>query len=492
MNDRRRRLVPAMAGSRRRLSIRWLAAISTMLFGALALVIVVALIYTSTLLRQATTTAIRHAHGVEAASEVEIHLLMYHRLSNLYLLTGEEELAETQRDLEARIDEVMALEKDYIEGAEEQRVYDEAAERLEHYLRERERLESLGLDMEAVSQRAEKPLRATVKRLETLRDLNEAQVARAHARALVIDRRSTLLGACAGVFLVIGLLGTVVGVRRYVVRPTLDLHAAVVGFRSGDRERRANEIGSRESAALAHAFNELADELVRQRQSQVEFLAGVAHDLRNPLGALKLGIHALALEQSEERRLRTLERLDRQGGRLARMVDDLLDATRVEAGQLELDLEDIDARDVVDDIVALYAPTSPDHEIARSSPPEPVVVRADPLRLEQVLSNLLSNAIKFSPPGRRIHVSVEQRDSSAVLAVADQGIGIPSDEIESIFIPFRRRRPDLAPGAGLGLSVVRRIVIAHGGDIEVESAPGEGTTFRVELPLAKTDHPAAA
>jgi signal transduction histidine kinase len=224
----------------------------------------------------------------------------------------------------------------------------------------------------------------------------------------------------------------------------------------------------------------------RQRENQLAFLAGVAHDLRNPIAALKMAIHGLQAEQSEARRTRTLAILDRQMGHLARMIDDLLDATRIEAGRLELHLEDVNLRDVVENVVRLYAPTAPDHDVRVTASDAGVMVHADPFRLEQVLSNLLSNAIKFSPAGGAVEVRVEIEDAHAMLSVTDHGIGISPEVVSELFTPFRRHRPDVASGAGLGLSIVRRIVSAHGGSVDVESQPGSGATFRVRLPLIAT------
>jgi signal transduction histidine kinase len=176
--------------------------------------------------------------------------------------------------------------------------------------------------------------------------------------------------------------------------------------------------------------------------------------------------------------------LERQLGRLTRMVGDLLDASRIEAGELELNVEEVDLRKVAREVVELYAPTSPAHQVELEAPEQPVRVRADPLRLEQVVSNLVSNAIKYAPEGGPVKVVVGVEGDEAVLAVKDRGVGIPPEEIPDLFLPFRRRAMtrNLAPGAGLGLSVVRRILQAHGGRIEVESVQGTGSTFRIRLP----------
>jgi signal transduction histidine kinase len=236
----------------------------------------------------------------------------------------------------------------------------------------------------------------------------------------------------------------------------------------------------------------MADTIERRRTDMLAFLGGIAHDLRNPISALKLSWQSL-LRQPTPIPPPQLERLDRQLDRLARMVGDLLDSVRIEAGQLELALEDFDLRESAREMVELYAPSSPIHTITLDVPDQPVEIRADPLRIEQVFSNLISNAIKYSPEGGFVAVRVAFADHEAELSVTDEGVGIAPESLPYLFVSFRRGAEikDVAAGAGLGLSVVNRIVTAHCGQIEVESTPGEGSTFRVRLPLAPRTQPDA-
>ncbi|MCW8137778.1 MAG: ATP-binding protein [Planctomycetota bacterium] len=136
-------------------------------------------------------------------------------------------------------------------------------------------------------------------------------------------------------------------------------------------------------------------------------------------------------------------------------------------------------------VVELYAPTTQTHQVTLSCPEGAVRVRGDGLRLEQVVSNLVSNAIKFAPDGGPVEVSVAARGEEAEVAVSDRGVGIRPEDVDDVFLPFRRRAAAVAPGAGLGLSIVRRIVAAHGG--RVGRAPGR----QVDLPRAPAAPPAA-
>jgi signal transduction histidine kinase len=259
-------------------------------------------------------------------------------------------------------------------------------------------------------------------------------------------------------------------------------------FGGGDLDARAEVRGPRELREMSARFNEMAQALADQRKSQLAFLGGVAHDMRNPLHVLKLALATVPPGRPlpSEPRLRTLfERLSRHIGRLERMSNDFVDMAKIESGKLELRLEDQDARALVQEVVELFEGTAPEHELRVILPGEAVPVRCDPLRLEQVLTNLVSNAIKYSPGGGRIELGVERVDGEAVIRVTDHGVGIAASDQSRLFEPFRRAglSQGTVPGAGLGLAVVRRIVDAHGGHIDVDSQPGRGSTFSVHLPV---------
>jgi signal transduction histidine kinase len=171
--------------------------------------------------------------------------------------------------------------------------------------------------------------------------------------------------------------------------------------------------------------------------------------------------------------------------RLEKLLEDFLDASRIEAGRMSLSLADADLRDVAREAADLFADASPDHPIALDLPEGPVLARCDPARVTQVLNNLISNAIKYSPRGGRVAVAVARDGGDAVLGVSDEGVGVPEGEREQIFEPFRRgASAHGVPGAGLGLSTARRIAEAHGGRLEVEPRAGGGSTFRLRLPAS--------
>ena len=472
----------------KRKSVRVLAFVWTSLFGVLAVVLAVLLVVVSTQIRRSTDAIVRDTESLQASDEFELRLLTYHRLSNLLAVapSPRAELASMQATLQAEVLGLMADARSFSGGSAEDKVLRDVAGLVDKYFVERQTLEARGLPPDSLIRQVTPSLDKAIGAIESLRGLNRSQVRDSHAEATRLDYLSNYSGFGAAALLLTGLLTLLLGVRRYVLRPLASIHDAIGRFREGDSEARAPESGGRETVEIAHALNEMTAALVRQRQNQLAFLAGVAHDLRNPLAALKMKVQALGREKqepSEEVGL-TLALLNRQIDRLGRMVNDLLDATRIEAGGLQLSPSEVDLRKLAQDIVDLYAPTSPAHQVLLRAPEQPVLVKVDPLRIEQVISNLLSNAIKYSPGGGPVEVG--GRDAEAFLLVQDHGVGIPSEETADIFMPFRRRAAtqDVAPGAGLGLSVVKRVVAAHGGRIEVESIPQEGSTFRVWLPLA--------
>ena len=152
---------------------------------------------------------------------------------------------------------------------------------------------------------------------------------------------------------------------------------------------------------------------------------------------------------------------------------------------------DHDLVELCRETVELHRPTTENHRWVLDLPTEPVVIRCDATRIVQVLNNLISNALKYSPEGGLVRVALADAEDTAIVSVSDQGIGISPAERDTIFEPFRRSSTtrDTIPGVGLGLSVARRILEAHGGTIEVRSEEGRGSTFRFFLPHAQTTQP---
>jgi signal transduction histidine kinase len=257
---------------------------------------------------------------------------------------------------------------------------------------------------------------------------------------------------------------------------------AIRRFAKGDTQARATEQGPAEIREIAMAFNEMAASLERHREQQLAFIGGVAHDLRTPLQILDTGVALLDRPPSDRADVR--DRIRRQIERLSIMIDDLLDRTRIEAGRLELHREPCDLRALVGRVIDMQRESAPARPFRLLLPHEPVSVPCDPPRIEQVVNNLLTNALKYSAESSEVEIVLERHDEAAVLSVKDQGIGIPASDRDKVFEAFRRGRNvgDIG-GSGLGLSVTRKIVEAHGGSVGVSSELGSGSTFSVRLPL---------
>jgi signal transduction histidine kinase len=217
-----------------------------------------------------------------------------------------------------------------------------------------------------------------------------------------------------------------------------------------------------------------------------EFIAMVSHELRNPLTSLK--VFAEILRATETYNARAVEVILAQADRLDRLIGDLLDASRIEAGRLRLSRRETDLVALARAGVERARAGSRAHAIALEAPEGPVRGWWDRDRLEQVLENLLSNAIKYSPEGGEIRVHIERGPAEARVAVADRRLGIAAEALPRLFGRFyRAEAASNSPikGLGLGLYISRSLIEAHGGAMGVESEPGRGSTFRFTLPLAQ-------
>ena len=237
-----------------------------------------------------------------------------------------------------------------------------------------------------------------------------------------------------------------------------------------------------------------AAELQRADENKSRFLAVMSHELRNPLAPLQNGIALLRMQRDDVSPAETHDMMERQITQLSRLIDDLLDVSRIDRGKLELRMQPVAIGDVMRTGVDTARPNidARGHALEVRYPETPLYVEGDPVRLSQVVSNLLNNAAKFTPPKGRIELSAQAEDGRVVLRVADNGIGIAPEHLEEVFGMFVQldETHAAAGGLGLGLTLARAIVRRHGGQIEVRSAGrGKGAEFTVRLPL--TEAPAA-
>jgi signal transduction histidine kinase/CheY-like chemotaxis protein len=235
------------------------------------------------------------------------------------------------------------------------------------------------------------------------------------------------------------------------------------------------------------------EELERSNRLKDDFLGIVSHELRTPLSAI-LGWARLlkrGIVGTEPARERALEAIERNATLQARLVDDLLDVSRIVSGKLELETSGVDLASVVDAAIDSVRPAllAKDLDVRLSLAQDGVTVLGDARRLQQVVWNLLTNAIKFTPKGGRIEIRLVRVDRAARLTVKDNGIGIPADVLPHVFERFKQADGSATRqhgGLGLGLSIVRHVIEAHGGSVEASSeGPGRGTEIVVDLPLGE-------
>lgn len=233
-----------------------------------------------------------------------------------------------------------------------------------------------------------------------------------------------------------------------------------------------------------------ADEAEARQRRQHELLAMLGHELRNPLTAIVSGLEVQRLLGAPEDTASVREMMARQAGYLARLVDDLLDVSRITRGKIELRRERLDLAAAVREVIAATRSRLQDRErrIVLELPAEPLAVEADPARLSQVVTNLLCNAATFTADGGEIHVGVRRDGESALVSVRDDGIGIEPDLLPRIFDLFTQGLPPgiaAQGGLGIGLTLVRNLVELHGGTVPAYSeGTGRGSLFELRLPLA--------
>jgi two-component system, OmpR family, sensor histidine kinase MtrB len=319
--------------------------------------------------------------------------------------------------------------------------------------------------------------------IDKLVDINQAQllelIAAIAEKSRAADRGALVL-LCIGSLMLTFLI---FGVLRLVSQPLATLMKVIAAYSGGDDSVRAMPEGLWETQKVAHTFNLMADRLQVKRQDQLNFIASIAHDLRNPLNAMSMAA-AMLLGRGDQKMRSVCEIILRQVKNLDRMVGDLLDTTRIESGQLEIELAVHDVGALICDAVELHEHDSELHSLRLQVPAEPLLCVCDAGRISQVMNNLISNALKYSPSGGTVRIQACAEDEQIQIAVVDHGIGIAEEDLGNIFKPFHRtpETRNTIPGIGLGLSASRRIIEAHGGVLKVQSERGSGSTFSILIP----------
>jgi signal transduction histidine kinase len=275
---------------------------------------------------------------------------------------------------------------------------------------------------------------------------------------------------------------------RGMTQPLRDMAAAVRRMEVGDYTARVQTSSRDEVGQLAQAFNRMSAELGNLERSRRDLVANVSHELKTPIAAIRAHLENLA-DGVEEPDPRTLQVMLLQTERLGRLVDQLLDLSRLESGEVLLDRAVMPLAPLVSRVFSEISVGRSVTDVRLEGDIDPdLMVRADPERIHQVLFNLVDNAVRFTPPGGEVRITARLEDDRVQVTVADTGVGIPQEHLPRLFERFYRVDPARSRddgGTGIGLAIARSVVEAHGGRIVAESIPGHGSTFTFDLPAVR-------
>ena len=287
----------------------------------------------------------------------------------------------------------------------------------------------------------------------------------------------------AAVILAVWLLGS--AHVRSVTERMKELTAFAHHVSEGSFGAQTETVGDDEIGKLAAELNALSEEMVRASRQQTEFISSVSHELRTPLTAVGGWAETLMYDEAiKGDSRRGVEIISRETGRLAKMVEELLEFTRIQDGRFRLNMERMDLAAEVEDAIFTYSRLMQLEQVSVNydAPEDPIVIEGDPERLRQVLLNLLDNAVKYGRDGGAVEVGLAEADGFVRITVRDHGPGIPASELprvkEKFFKGSGKER-----GSGIGLAVCEEIVTRHGGQITIENAPEGGVLATVHLPV---------
>jgi signal transduction histidine kinase len=276
-----------------------------------------------------------------------------------------------------------------------------------------------------------------------------------------------------------------IGVRtfRRAASPIGDLIEAAEKLEGGDTATRVKVRGLREVRALARSFNSMAEKLQVNAEQRRMMLADVTHELRTPLTIMQGNLEGL-LDGVYPRDDEHLSILLDETRVMARLIEDLRTLSLAESGQLHLQREETDLAELVNDVIASFRAHTDEAGVTIGAQIEgaPPPLNIDPIRIREVLANLISNALRYTPRDGRVVIKIQGDITNVIVQVSDTGTGISADALEHIFDRFYKSRD--SGGSGLGLAIAKQLVQAHGGRINAESTPDQGTTIRFELPVS--------
>lgn len=298
----------------------------------------------------------------------------------------------------------------------------------------------------------------------------------------------------AGILALLGSLVLAFFMERWIASPLRGISSAADQVVGGQFPDAINPRGPVEVRTLAAAFNRMLERVSSSQQAMKDFVANLSHELKTPLTSIQGFAQAImdGTVSDEQQRVEAARVIHEEAQRLQRLAEELLDLARLDAGEGGLEFSPVELPELLNSVRAKMQPAAAARQVELALEPGPGInIMADQDRLAQVLINLLDNAIQHSQPGGTVGLSIEREPGTVKVHVEDQGPGLEAHDIERIFERFyrldRSRAAGPQRGVGLGLSIARQIVRAHGGQIQVQSEVGRGSKFTVVLPAARPE-----
>ena len=429
--------------------------------------------------------------ALRVTAEVRDAMLALARLEARFTILRDPRYAEVWRERATAVRADLVRLRGLASAEDEAHHLAEAAAAFESYfevvIAEQQRLAGMGPRLPAASEPAGRALAERVETsLEELQTATHARVLRAQAEVARLEER-TWTGVIVALAAALGLaLLTTAVIALRITRSLRRLSAATSAVAAGSFREPIPAGGMDEVGVLARSFNAMAARLRQLDEMKEEFFATLSHELRSPLTSVREASHLLAdgvAGPLTPKQARLVEIIQRSSDRLLRLVNQILDISRLRAGLLPLQHKPVDLERLVMRAAEELRPQAEEAKVIldRERVGARFTIHGDEDRLVQVVVNLLANAIRFTPAGGRVEVRVVDSAEECEVQVEDTGLGIPAAELPHIFDTYRQANLSKG-GTGLGLSIVRGLVQAHGGRVTVESHEGKGTRFSVLLP----------
>lgn len=320
---------------------------------------------------------------------------------------------------------------------------------------------------------------------------NQADMELSLANLQASGERATNIGLYGLLACLLLAVGGSLGLAWSLNRSLREVRSGIRQLGTGSSPKDVRVLSGDELGELAQAFNRMAGRLRQEEAMRSDFIAMLSHEIRTPLTSIREAVDLIesgAFGEVNEKQRRFLGIAEQETQRLTDLLTRLMTVSRMESQAIILTPEDVDCNGLAASTLERLEPAAGAKTVtlAADLPEEPSPCRCDPGHIQQVLLNLIGNAIKFTPEGGTVTVSVRQNGAGTTFCVTDDGPGIPEEDRDQVFRKYYRAPGvrESVDGAGLGLSIARRIVEAHGADIELDSEPGRGSTFRFTLPCA--------